>query len=52
MVQEIADCRLVVVPNAGHSIGADNPAVYESVIRDFLLGREPAGAVRPEHDLG
>ena len=52
MIQEIADCRLVVVPNAGHSIGADNPAVYEAAIRDFLLGREPAGAIRPEHDVG
>lgn len=52
MVQEIPDCRLVVVPNAGHSIGADNPAAYEAAIRDFLLGREPAGAIRPEHDVG
>jgi len=52
MVQEIPDCRLVVVPNAGHSIGADNPAAYEAAIRDFLLGREPAGATHPEHDVG
>jgi len=52
MVQEIPDCRLVVVPNAGHSIGADNPPVYEAAIRDFLLGTEPAGAVRPDHDVG
>ena len=52
MVQELPDSRLVVVPNAGHSIGADNPAVYEAAIRDFLLGKEPAGAVRPEHDVG
>ena len=52
MLQEIMDCRLVVVPNAGHSIGADNPAADEAAIRDFLLGREPAGAVRPDHDIG
>jgi esterase len=52
MVQEIPDCRLVVVPNAGHSVGADNPAVYEAAIRDFLSGREPAGAIRPDHDIG
>ena len=52
MIQEVADCRLVVVPNAGHSIGSDNPAAYEAAIRDFLLGREPTGAIRPEHDIG
>jgi len=38
MVEHMPDARLVVVPNAGHGIGLDNPAEFERVIRDFLLG--------------
>jgi pimeloyl-ACP methyl ester carboxylesterase len=27
----------VVVPNAGHGVGLDNPELFEAVIREFLL---------------
>lgn len=46
MVAAIPDCQLVVVPNAGHSIGTDNPAVYERCIRQFLLGEPVTDAMR------
>ncbi|HEV7664594.1 MAG TPA: alpha/beta hydrolase, partial [Chloroflexota bacterium] len=37
MVQQIPNAELRVVPDAGHGIGMDNPAVFESTIREFLL---------------
>ena len=46
MVEAIPDCQLVVVPNAGHSIGTDNPEMYERCIRQFLLGETVTDAVR------
>lgn len=39
MLRRMPDARLVVVPNAGHGIGLDNPADFERVIREFLLTR-------------
>ncbi len=38
MVEAIADCRLVEIPGAGHSIGMDNPAAFDAALRKFLLG--------------
>ena len=52
MIQEIADCRLVVVPDGGHSTTADPRGAHKAAIRDFLLGKEPVGAFRAEHDIG
>jgi esterase len=37
MVRTMPNSRLVVVPEAGHGIGLDNPKVFESAIREFLL---------------
>jgi pimeloyl-ACP methyl ester carboxylesterase len=37
MVRALPDARLVVVPNAGHGVGLDNPELFEAVIREFLL---------------
>jgi len=31
------DHKLVIVPDAGHSIGIEQPAVYINTIMDFLL---------------
>jgi esterase len=38
MVQEIPDCRLVEVPDAGHSIPLDNPTGFLAAIDPFLPG--------------
>jgi pimeloyl-ACP methyl ester carboxylesterase len=37
MAARMPHCRLVVVPDAGHGVGLDNPSVFESEIRAFLL---------------
>ena len=52
MSQEIADCRLVVLPPAGRSPTMAEGQAYEAAIRDFLLGKEPVGGIRPDHDVG
>ena len=36
MVQTIPDCRLVEVPDAGHSIPLDNPTGFREAMREFL----------------
>lgn len=36
MAREIPDCRLVEVPNAGHSIPLDNPQGFIAAVQDFL----------------
>jgi pimeloyl-ACP methyl ester carboxylesterase len=42
MVRRMPNSRLVVVPQAGHGIGLDNPAVFQRAIRDFLLEEPPS----------
>jgi esterase len=37
MVEVIRDCRLVEVPNAGHSIPLENPSGWADAVRPFLL---------------
>jgi pimeloyl-ACP methyl ester carboxylesterase len=37
MVRTIPNCRLVTVPDAGHSIPLDNPEGFISAVRPFLL---------------
>jgi pimeloyl-ACP methyl ester carboxylesterase len=36
MVREIPNCRLVTVPNAGHSIPLDNPQGFIAAVQTFL----------------
>jgi esterase len=36
MVREIPDCRLVEVPNSGHSVPLDNPTGFLAVVSRFL----------------
>lgn len=36
MVQTIPDCRLVEVPDSGHSIPLDNPTGFREAVREFL----------------
>jgi esterase len=38
MVDAIPDCKLVEIKGAGHSIGLDNPADFDSAVREFLRG--------------
>ncbi len=42
MQQDIGDCSIVDVPNAGHSVPSDNPTGFTKVVRDFLSSRAPA----------
>jgi pimeloyl-ACP methyl ester carboxylesterase len=36
MVQAIPNCRLVEVPNSGHSVPLDNPSGFLAAVRTFL----------------
>lgn len=38
MCREIADCQLVTIPGAGHSVPLDNPQEFTRVVEEFLLG--------------
>jgi pimeloyl-ACP methyl ester carboxylesterase len=41
MVDEVlADARLAVVPQAGHSVMTDNPEGFEEALSGFLLSEE------------
>jgi pimeloyl-ACP methyl ester carboxylesterase len=37
MVDELPAARLVVVPGAGHTVPGDQPAAFQSLLREFLL---------------
>ena len=37
MVDALAHARLVVVPNAGHTVPGDQPAVFQALLREFLM---------------
>lgn len=37
MRREIADCQLVTIPKAGHSVPLDNPQDFTSAAASFLL---------------
>jgi len=37
MVDELPVARLVVVPGAGHTVPGDQPAAFQSLLREFLL---------------
>jgi esterase len=37
MVDEQPHARLVVVPGAGHTVPGDQPAAFQSLLRDFLM---------------
>jgi pimeloyl-ACP methyl ester carboxylesterase len=36
MVAAIPNCEFVEIPGAGHSVGLDNPAAFDSALREFL----------------
>ncbi len=36
MVRDIPDCRLIEVPNSGHSVPLDNPTGFLEVVQQFL----------------
>jgi pimeloyl-ACP methyl ester carboxylesterase len=36
MVETIPNCRLVEVPDAGHSVPGDNPSGFMAAVRTFL----------------
>jgi len=36
MVDELPGARLVVVPGAGHTVPGDQPAAFQSLLREFL----------------
>lgn len=36
MLREIPDCRLVTVPNSGHSVPLDNPSGFIAAVQPFL----------------
>jgi len=38
MVDAIPHCQFVEIDGAGHSIGLDNPADFDSAVREFLCG--------------
>lgn len=38
MVRTIPNCRLVEVPDAGHSVPLDNPSGFIAAVRPFLVG--------------
>jgi esterase len=38
MVETMPDCRLVTVPDAGHSVPLDNPQGFIAAVRPFLVG--------------
>jgi pimeloyl-ACP methyl ester carboxylesterase len=37
MVDELPAARLVVVPGAGHTVPGDQPAAFQSLLREFLM---------------
>ena len=37
MVDELPGARLVVVPGAGHTVPGDQPAAFQSLLREFLM---------------
>jgi pimeloyl-ACP methyl ester carboxylesterase len=37
MVDTLAGVRLVVVPGAGHTVPGDQPAVFQALLREFLM---------------
>ncbi|MFN8557301.1 MAG: alpha/beta hydrolase [Dehalococcoidia bacterium] len=37
MAREIADCRLIDIPGAGHAIAMDNPRAYVDAVQGFFL---------------
>jgi pimeloyl-ACP methyl ester carboxylesterase len=37
MVDELPHARLVVVPGAGHTVPGDQPAAFQSLLREFLM---------------
>ena len=42
MVRAIPNCRLVEVPESGHSVPLDNPNGFRAAVEPFLSGREAA----------
>jgi pimeloyl-ACP methyl ester carboxylesterase len=37
MLDRLAHARLAVVPNAGHTVPGDQPAVFQALLREFLM---------------
>src|SRR5258705_175078 len=37
MADELPTARLVVVPGAGHTVPGDQPALFQSLLREFLM---------------
>jgi len=37
MAEELPTARLVVVPGAGHTVPGDQPALFQSLVREFLM---------------
>jgi pimeloyl-ACP methyl ester carboxylesterase len=37
MAEELPSARLVVVPGAGHTVPGDQPALFQSLLREFLM---------------
>lgn len=49
VAREMAHCRLVVVPGAGHSVPGDNPGDFTGAVRQFIADVD-AGLVGPWAD--
>ena len=37
MLEELPAARLTVVPDAGHTVPGDQPAVFQALLREFLM---------------
>ena len=37
MLEELPGARLTVVPDAGHTVPGDQPAVFQALLREFLM---------------
>ena len=37
MLERLPHARLAVVPNAGHTVPGDQPAVFQALLREFLM---------------
>jgi esterase len=37
MAEELSHARLIVVPGAGHTVPGDQPAVFQALLREFLM---------------
>ena len=37
MADELPSARLVVVAGAGHTVPGDQPAIFQSLLREFLM---------------